>query len=65
MGFLSDTSYWGFPTEGEWCKVPAWGYADVLKSNCAEVPETYNRYRRTEAESEVLLANGQRVGCVR
>ena len=89
-----NVSYWGFPTEGEWCKVPAWGYADVLKSNCAEVPvgervygffpmashavlrpghvredefvditerrqkvpETYNRYRRTGAESEVLRA---------
>ena len=85
-------SYWGFPTEGDWSKVPAWGYADVLESNCTDlpvgerlygffpmashtvlrpgqvredefvdiaerrqdVPETYNRYRRTGAESEVL-----------
>ena len=31
--------YWGyFPAEGEWGKVPVWGCADVLESNCPEIP---------------------------
>jgi len=31
--------YWGYyPAEGNWGKVPVWGCADVVASNCAEVP---------------------------
>lgn len=31
--------YWGyFPAENEWGKVPAWGFADVVESRCAELP---------------------------
>jgi len=31
--------YWGFyPAEGNWGKVPVWGCANVIQSNCDEVP---------------------------
>jgi hypothetical protein len=31
--------YWGYyPAEGDWGKVPVWGCANVVESNCAEVP---------------------------
>ncbi len=31
--------YWGYyPAEGNWGKVPVWGYANVVQSNCVEVP---------------------------
>ena len=31
--------YWGFyPAEDNWGKVPVWGCANVLESNCVEVP---------------------------
>ena len=31
--------YWGYyPAEGDWGKVPVWGCANVVASNCAEVP---------------------------
>lgn len=31
--------YWGFyPAEGGWGKVPVWGCADVIESNCEQVP---------------------------
>ena len=31
--------YWGYyPAEGNWGKVPVWGCANVVQSNCAEVP---------------------------
>ena len=31
--------YWGFyPAEGNWGKVPVWGCANVVQSNCVEVP---------------------------
>lgn len=30
--------YWKFyPAEGEWGKVPVWGFADVVESRCAEI----------------------------
>ena len=31
--------YWGYyPAEGNWGKVPVWGCANVVQSNCVEVP---------------------------
>ena len=31
--------YWGYyPAEGDWGKVPVWGCANVVASNCADVP---------------------------
>lgn len=31
--------YWGYyPAEGDWGKVPVWGCASVIQSNCADVP---------------------------
>ncbi|MEH6581489.1 MAG: DUF2855 family protein, partial [Halioglobus sp.] len=31
--------YWGYyPAEDEWGKVPVWGCANVVESNCPEVP---------------------------
>ena len=30
--------YWGYyPAEGDWGKVPVWGYANVVQSNCADI----------------------------
>ena len=31
--------YWKYyPAEGEWGKVPVWGFGDVIESRCAEIP---------------------------
>lgn len=31
--------YWKyFPAEGEWGKIPVWGFGDVIESRCADVP---------------------------
>jgi hypothetical protein len=52
--------YWKyFPAEGEWGKVPAWGFADVVESRCAELPVGERVWGFFPMASHVVLQPGK------
>lgn len=51
--------YWQFyPAEGDWGKVPVWGCADVVESNCAELPAGERIYGFFPMSSHAVLRPG-------
>jgi hypothetical protein len=52
--------YWNFfPAEGEWGRVPVWGFGDVVRSECADVPVGERFYGYFPMSTHLLLEPGK------
>ena len=48
--------YWDFfPAEGEWGRIPVWGFGDVVRSECADVPVGERFYGYFPMSTHLLL----------
>jgi hypothetical protein len=52
--------YWKFyPAEGEWGKVPVWGFADVIESRCADIAVGERVWGFLPMATQVVLQPGK------
>ena len=55
-----EIGYWGYyPAQGNWGKVPVWGCADVVVSNCPQVPAGERLWGFFPMASHALLQPGK------